>query len=328
MKQLELIRAGEEVDPNCEMRQWLVDSTSAFERWQRVTAHSEGYLYSERSVRQHCAMWHRFSDYLADNGLDLSQSSPLRVARFLDSLRAKNGTDAEDSTRRRYLKLLETTFAHLIHIGVLKTQNPCTPLFKYYRPAAEKIPAALASDQDQHFVELILAQRPVSWRDIRDQAMIVLIIGSGLYASEITSLQLPQLMLNAQPPYIHIPAHGKVPERKAPIAPFAREALQRWVQIRAELPLPSNEKTVFVSGKGGRMLPATLYRKVQRTLAQTSLQAHGGRGPQVLRNSFLMRQLARKKPVTVVQQWAGHVETKSTLRFRSLVVNPGGIEAE
>jgi hypothetical protein len=41
-----------------------------------------------------------------------------------------------------------------------------------------------------------------------------------------------------------------------------------------------------------------------------------------------MRQLARDKPIDVVQQWAGHVELKSTLRYRALVVNPGGVEAE
>jgi hypothetical protein len=32
--------------------------------------------------------------------------------------------------------------------------------------------------------------------------------------------------------------------------------------------------------------------------------------------------------VIVVQQWTGHVETESTLRYRRLVVNPGGVEAE
>jgi hypothetical protein len=32
--------------------------------------------------------------------------------------------------------------------------------------------------------------------------------------------------------------------------------------------------------------------------------------------------------VNVVQQWTGHVDTKSALRYRRLVVNPGGVEAE
>ena len=78
------------------------------------------------------------------------------------------------------------------------------------------------------------------------------------------------------------------------------------------------------------MLPATLYRKVQSILKAhgSSLRPRGGFGPQVLRNAFLVRQLEKQKPVAVVQQWAGHVETKSTLRFRSLVVNPGGVRAE
>lgn len=308
---------------------WLKNPRSAFENWQRSAPHSEGYLYAERSVKQHCAMWHRFVEFMNLSMLDLRAIQSDKIALFLDSLRSKDGRTAEDSTRRRYLKLLGFTFDHLETVGVRRGGNPCAMLFKYYRPQPVHSPAALASQEDEKFVEIVLAESPRFWRDVRDQAMIVLIIGSGLYTSEVVSLEIEQLILDAEPPYINVPAHGKVPERKAPIVPFAREPLTKWLAVRATLPIGADQ-TVFVSGKGGRMLPATLYRKVQAILKSkdTELRPRGGFGPQVLRNSFLMRQLAKDKPVEVVQQWAGHVETKSTLRFRSLVVNPGGIEAD
>ncbi|MBC7501129.1 MAG: tyrosine-type recombinase/integrase [Herminiimonas sp.] len=274
-------------------------------------------------------MWHRFVEYMNITGLDVRSIQADKLALFLDSLRAKDGSLAEDSTRRRYLKLLGATFEHLNEAGVRDDGNPCASLFKYYRPAAVRSPASLASQEDEKFVEIVLAESPRFWRDVRDQAMIVLIIGSGLYTREIVALEIDQLILDAEPPYINIPAHGKVPERKAPIVPFAREPLHKWLALRATLPI-GKDPTVFVSGKGGRMLPATLYRKVQAILKSqdAALRPRGGFGPQVLRNSFLMRQLEKDKPIEVVQQWAGHVETKSTLRFRSLVVNPKGIEAD
>jgi integrase len=308
---------------------WLINPRAAFENWRRSMPHSDGFLYAERSVRQHCAMWRRFVDYLVLHELDLRSVQSDRIAQFLDSLSAKDGRPAEDSTRRRYLKLLGETFEHLKKAGIRRGGNPCAVLLKYYRPAPDRSPVALASQEDDTFVRMVLATPPRFWRDYRDQAMMVLIIGSGLYTAEIVGLQLDQIRLAAEPPYIDIPAHGKVPERKAPIVPFAREPLQRWLDVRKTLPL-AGETTVFVSGKGGRMLPATLYRKVQAVLKANGAALHprGGFGPQVLRNSFLMRQLAKDKPVEVVQQWAGHVETKSTLRFRRLIVNPGGIEAE
>lgn len=176
---------------------------------------------------------------------------------------------------------------------------------------------------------MVLAEEPRFWRDVRNQAMIILIIGSGLYTSEVIALEMHNINLDDNPPSINIDAHGKVPERKAPIAPFVREPLRRWLELRATLSL-QNEPTVFISGKGGKMVPATLYRKVQAILKSkdSTLRPRGGFGPQVLRNSFLMRQLAKNKPIGVVQQWAGHVETKSTLRFQRPIVNPGGIEAE
>ena len=308
---------------------WLRNPMTAFENWQRSTPHTEGYLYAERSVRQHCAMWHGFVDFLARQQLDLRAVQSDMLARFLDDLRAKNGQPAQDSTRRRYLKLLAATFDHLHAVGLRRAGNPCLVLFKYYRPAPVKSPGALAAQEDDKFVSLVLSLTPTAWRDVRDQAMLVLIIGSGLYAGEVIALQLSQVILDTEPPYLVIEAHGKVPERRAPIIGFARAPLQRWLSLRATLPLGA-EQTVFVSGKGGPMLPATLYRKVQAILKNrdAGLRPRGGFGPQILRNSFLMRQLARDKPVDVVQQWAGHVELKSTLRYRGLVVNPGGIEAD
>lgn len=325
MEQLDLIDP-----PHIQSAQlWIVAPQLAFEGWQRTTAHAEGFLYAERSVRQHCAMWHRFLDYLHIHGLDLRSVQSDRISCFLDGLKGKSGHAAEDATRRRYLKLLATTFDHLKGIGIRRSGNPCTVLFRYYRPVPDKIPAALASQADERFVEMVLAETPRFWRNYRDQAMMLLIIGSGLYASEVINLDMEQLVLDADPPYISIGAHGKVPERKAPIVAFAREPLRQWLELRSTLAL-GDERAVFVSGKGGKMLPATLYRKVQSVLKahDAALHPRGGYGPQVLRNSFLMRQLAKDKPVEVVQQWAGHVETKSTLRFRRLVVNPGGIEAE
>ena len=308
---------------------WLRSPATAFENWQRSTPHSDGFLYANHSVRQHCAMWHGFMDFLARHELTLRSVQSDAIARFLDGLTAKDGRPAQESTRRRYLKLLAGTFDHLNSISVRRGANPCLVLFKYYRPAPVKSPGALAAQQDDKFVAIVLGMASLSWRDVRDQAMLVLIIGSGLYATEIVSLELHHLILDTEPPYIIIDAHGKVPERRAPIIAFARAPLQKWLDLRATLPL-GKETTVFVSGKGGRMLPATLYRKVQAVLknADSSLRPRGGFGPQVLRNSFLMRQLAKDKPVDVVQQWAGHVELKSTLRYRRLVVNPGGIEAE
>ena len=295
---------------------WLRGPAAAFEHWQRNVPHSAGFLYAEQSVRQHCAMWHGFIDFISLHRFSLATLQSDVLARFLDGLIAKNGQPAQASTRRRYLKLLAATFDYMNSIGLRHGDNPCLALMKYYRPAPEKNPGSLAVHENERFVAIVLGLPSARWRDLRDQAMLLLIIGSGLYAAEITALQLQHLVLDVEPPCIVIESHGKVPERRAPIIDFALEPLRKWLIQRKTLPL-GEEQTVFVSGKGGAMLPATLYRKVQIILkdADSALRAHGGFGPQMLRNSFLTRQLAHEQPVDVVQQWAGHVELKSTLRY-------------
>lgn len=308
---------------------WLENPLKAFENWEATVSHSEGGFYAPHSLRQHRAMWNRFVEYLGQRTLSLALIEADGIAAFLDQLQAKNGRPAQDSTRRRYLKLLHATFNHLVEIG-LRAANPCSSLDRFYRALPIKSPVSLASRQEDRFVDMVLAEPAETWREIRDQAMLVLIVGSGLYTSELINLKMDELALDDDPPYLHIPAHGKVPERKAPVIGFALEPLRRWLEVRAALPQAQHEEAVFISGKGGKMLPATLYRKVQAVLKAhgQTLRPRGGFGPQVLRNAFLVRQLEKEKPINVVQQWAGHVETKSTLRFRSLVVNPGGVRAE
>lgn len=308
---------------------WQKNPLLAFESWQSNTPHSAGALYAAHSLRQHRAMWNRFVEYLRQHDMALASIEADGLAAFLDGLLAKNGRTAQDSTRRRYLKLLDATFSHLVQIS-FRSANPCQSLMKYYRPGPNKSPASLASHQEDRFVDMVLARPAETWRDLRDQAMLILIVGSGLYTSEVINLRMEDVALDADPPYLHIPPHGKVPERMAPVIGFALEPLRKWLEVRAALPHAEHESAVFISGKGGKMLPATLYRKVQAVLKTNGkvLRPRGGFGPQVLRNAFLVRQLEKDKPVSVVQQWAGHVETKSTLRFRSLVVNPGGVKAE
>lgn len=319
---------------------WLNTPSKAFENWQRSKDHTGDHRYAERSVRQHCAMWNKFLKYLEDSAhIDAVAANSQVIAAFLDTLESKKGNNALESTKIRYLRLFAATYNQMIRVGARRADNPCPKVFSLLQPRPEKNPSALVSQQDEVFVAKVLSEPPRSWRDVRDQAMLVLIVGSGLYSSEVINLRREQICLEADPPYIDVDEHGRVPERKAPILPFAVEPLKRWLELRDEM--GGDDPIVFISGrrigkdgvekKDNRMLPSTLYRKVKDAIEKNSgpvIRSKGGVGPQVLRNSFLMRQLAKDKPIDVVQQWAGHVLEKSTMRFQRLVVNPRGIRAE
>lgn len=329
MESAEFSAMGEparEVDATLPPETWLSAPNVAFNDWQRNTTSSEGLPYAKKSILQHCAMFRRFVDYVVECDLDLATLSGNDVGRFLQKLTSKDGSPAIDATRQRYLKLLHATFSYLRRIGVRTGANPCMLLNRFNVRELDVAPVSLHPHEDDTFVGIVLAQEARNWRDVRDQAMLVLIIASGLYAAEIIHLQVGAIHLETDPPFLQIDAHGKVPERKAPISPFAIEPLRRWLTVRATLKLGA-EQTVFVSTQGGAMLPATLYKKCKRVLGGHADQVHpkGGFGPQVLRNAFLVRQLAANKPLPVVQQWAGHVETKSTARFLRCLVNPGGV---
>lgn len=305
---------------------WITSPLIAFEDWQRNTTSSEGKHYSARSILQHCAMWRRFVEFMAKHQADVKTVSTNQIAVFLDGMRGREDKPAEDSTKQRYLKLLSATFEQICRVGVRTGGNPCARLDRFNRRNLDLDPTSLASSDDEKFVQLVLSVAPTNWREARDQAMLVLIVASGLYSSEIIHLKMQDLALDAEPPYVHVPAHGKVPERLAPISAFAIKPLRNWLSYRDKMPL-GEDAVLFISGKGGHMRAVTLYRKVRDILksSEANMRSYGGNGPQVLRNSFLVRQLAHDNPIEVVQQWVGHVEAKSTARFKRLIVNPGGV---
>jgi len=62
-----------------------------------------------------------------------------------------------------------------------------------------------------------------TWLDIQDGAMLLLIVGSGLYPGEIITLTVPMLRPDSSVPNIAVPAHGRVPKCACLVLPFAAE---------------------------------------------------------------------------------------------------------
>lgn len=321
--------------------QWLKNPKRAFAFWIETRIKIDQRFYSERSKVQHKAMWNTFVTYLESINVSALDAGAVHVARFLDSLKAKKRSESTTSTSEakvgtkvRYAKFLRDVYNHLRNIEARFAENPCPAIVRQFAQQPERVPTSLWIQHHQKFVDKVLAKETRTWLDVRDQAILVLIVGSGLYLGELLSLRVDALRLDGPDPHIVVDGHGRVPPRLAPILPFAIGPLKRWLELRASLNV--NDELVFFSRKrtartNFQMSGATIYKKVRAVLDDATgeqVRSHGGKGPQVLRNAFLLRQIEKKKPIKDIQEWAGHVLEKSTRRFERLIPYRNGVKPE
>jgi integrase/recombinase XerC len=144
----------------------------------------------------------------------------------------------------------------------------------------------------------------------RDQAILELFYSSGLRLSELTGLDLEQLDLADG----LVQVHGKGSKtRVLPVGRKAREALQRWLPLRA-LSNPADD-AVFVSQQGRRLGPRAIQLRVkaagERELGQN---LH----PHMLRHSFASHLLESSQDLRAVQEMLGHADIATTQIYTHL----------
>ena len=142
--------------------------------------------------------------------------------------------------------------------------------------------------------------------DVRDRAIFLLMLRSGLRVSGVARLSMHDLFLDELPPRLRI--HGKNDrERSVYLSAGTAAALQQYLEKR---PLIINE-TIFVTyvqkGIGVRGIQKRLKRYCK--LADVELTAHQ------LRHNFANNLVLADVPVTSIQKLLGHVWVGTTQKL-------------
>jgi integrase/recombinase XerD len=206
------------------------------------------------------------------------------------------------STVARKAAALRRFFAFLADEG-LRSDDPGTALPRPGR--ARGLPKTLSvADVDAIFA--VIAERrarvPADPLDLRLSALIELLYGSGLRASELVSL--PRGAIVTDRPYLILRGKGGR-ERMVPLSDRARAAVAAW---RAEVPAES--AWLFPSGKG-HLSRVRLYQLVKALAAAAGI-APERVSPHVLRHAFATHLLAGGADLRALQSMLGHADIATT----------------
>jgi len=174
-----------------------------------------------------------------------------------------------------------------------------------------KLPKVLSHDAINALFERAemeaASDRPAA---VRLLALLELLYGSGLRASELVSLPIVALPRDA--PLMTIKGKGDV-SRMVPISERAREALARWLELRAGKPqspflFPSGTRN---RGATGHLTRVRLFQMLKELAVRANLDP-SGISPHVLRHAFATHLLEGGADLRMLQTLLGHADIATT----------------
>ncbi len=199
---------------------------------------------------------------------------------------------------------LRRFFGFLVAEGI-RPDNPAAALagVKPGRP----LPKTLSADEvDRLFATLDsdLAENPGP-QAIRLKALLELLYGSGLRATELVSL--PRNAIRPPQPFAIVLGKGNK-ERMVPLSPPALKAVEAQLQL-----VPKDSRWLFPSGKA-HLSRIRLYQLVKALGARAGI-APERISPHVLRHAFATHMLANGADLRALQTLLGHSDISTTERY-------------
>jgi integrase/recombinase XerD len=208
--------------------------------------------------------------------------------------------DLAPSSVARKSSALRQFYGFLVDEG-LREDDPSAALL---RPATRRpLPKILSHSQvEALFARAELEAAAESPPAVRMLALLELLYGSGLRATELVSLPLSSVPRDA--PLLTVTGKGGV-ARMVPVSGAARDALSRWLALRAP------GKYLFPSRGGKHLTRVRLFQLIKELAARADIPPEKV-SPHVLRHAFATHLLEGGADLRVLQTLLGHADIATT----------------
>ncbi len=168
-----------------------------------------------------------------------------------------------------------------------------------------RLPKALTDREIKQLLQPIPPETPDA---LCVQAMLELAYASGLRLSELRTLRLEQLQLDAG--FLQVIGKGNK-ERVVPMGQTAIAALRRYLDAgRPQLVKPRTPGNVFLNQRGGAFSSVSLWGRIKRRAKLSGIARNVT--PHMLRHSFATHLLEHGADLRVIQELLGHAQISTT----------------
>lgn len=216
------------------------------------------------------------------------------ISKLWHNLKNSSVSRKSSALRRFYSFLIEEGF---------RNDDPSDSLPRLTTPRA--LPKILSHDDIKRLFDVIednLGAEPQKRNGARLSALLELLYGSGLRASELVSLARKSVA--GDKPFLIIAGKGGK-ERLVPISDRARQAVNRWKNY-----VPVDEKYLFPS-RTGHISRIRLYQIIKDLAGRANIKA-SKISPHVLRHAFATHLLEGGADLRALQTLLGHSDISTT----------------
>lgn len=169
----------------------------------------------------------------------------------------------------------------------------------------KRLPKALSDDEMSRLLAPVTPETPSA---LCDQAILELAYASGLRISELRTIRLEQLQLEAG--FVSVIGKGNK-ERVVPLGRKAAEAVTRYLEVgRPKLVGRKTPSNVFITRRGTAFSRAALWKRVKDRVRHSGIERNIT--PHMLRHSFATHLLEHGADLRVIQELLGHASISTT----------------
>ena len=273
------------------------------------------YLEFERGLSRNTLTAYRtdllqYGSFLGERGKGPTDAEGADVADFLAELATGAGEKppCSPATLNRKTACLRSFYRHLRRAELIDS-DPTADI----RPPRKgrTLPKVLSYSEVKRLLDSVSGSEPA---DLRDRAILEVMYGCGLRASETIGLEIGSVDLKRG----FLRAHGKgSKERIVPLGREATSAVNRYLRSgRGAMAGDSDVRALFLNQRGGALTRQGLYKVIQGRAKAVGL---GDRmSPHTLRHSFATHLLSGGCDLRSVQEMLGHADVATTQIYTHL----------
>jgi site-specific recombinase XerD len=243
----------------------------------------------------------QFREYirLQQGGVEPGLVTARHVLEYVNHLRQERHNG--DSAVNRQVTILKNFYRAIVAMGHLEPSANPLAHFPKMKAKPRKLPVVLSAEEVQN----LLANPP---KDIvlglRDRAILALLYGTGIRASECATLTEENVDLLANT----VRVFGKGGhERTIPLNPKVVDSLKAYRQARGEVP---RHETFFRSRGGKAMSRNAIYERVRTHARRSRISKRVS--PHTLRHTFATHLIRAGESLVTIRDLLGHRQISST----------------
>jgi site-specific recombinase XerD len=241
----------------------------------------------------------RWAAWCALRGISPAAASAVDADLFGAAMRAAGHSDA---TRARRLSSVSSWYRYLLRVKAT-TLNPFDAMERPRQPKSS--PTRGMSEAE---LEKLLAYASAR-ESARNYAILSVMAATACRVSSVTGAQVDGLSYDSGHQVIDLPVKGGHAKRFV-VPAITVEAIGAWLDVRE-----GNSDWLFLGTTGSPLGQPAVYRLVQRAAKGAGIPQWAELSPHSIRHSVLTMLHARNYPTHIIQDLAGHADSRTTRRY-------------